>query len=267
MLESRPMDLFSGPDRDVARAIGVHDDDGCDDTSSPASVSSVRPEYQRMVSPLLALCRDFGLTVSMVHELNFGLLMRSFESLDRYYDDIPDDKEAERFLEDVFLFLRSWNSVRPIRPLRLPAELIDHLTSLREVLLQTGTLNVFFDYVSRICQLSRDARKIQGIREYVRCSLSQGELTGELVSAVLDFDSPPEDFVPFMTYLAATGKLIDDYWDADTDYKKGEIAIKPGFAFKNYLRALLIKRVAWIVAHHPNKTRALRSTGAILRNV
>lgn len=260
------MDLFNGPDPDVARAIGVADD-GDDARGVPSPASPVRPEYQRLAPHVLALCCDFGLTVDMVHKLNLDTLMRSFESLDRHYDAISDDGAAEQFLEDVFLFLRSHNSVRPIRPLRLPTELIGHLASLREVLSQTGTLNLFFEAVSRICQLSRDARKVCEIREYVRCSLTQGELTGKLVLEVLDFDHPPQNFAPFMLYVAATGKLFYDYRDADSDYKAEQIAIKPGFAFRNYIRVLLLERITWIVAHHPNRTRALRDAGAILRTV
>lgn len=223
-------------------------------TSSP-----IRTEYERVVPYILDLCRDFGLDPQAEQNLNLATLMRSLECLDRHYDAISDEKKATKFVQDVFLFLRSQDGVlRGIRPIELPEELIQHLIVLREVLHQTLSMGYFIDLTGDITKLSREAREITHVREYIRSSLAQGQLTGELVLKVLDFNDTPATFSPFMTQIAAAGNLYDDYRDAEADYKDGRMIMKPGFVFKTALRIALTERAAWIAAHHPNKPRALQ---------
>lgn len=238
-------------DSELMSALGFDDEA---DSGSP-----VRSEYNQVVPHILNLCRDFGVDPQAEQNLNLATLMRSLECLDRYYDAISDEKMAEKFVQNVFVFLRMHDAtLRVIRPIELPAELIQHLVALREVLRQTGSMQSFIDLTSQITKHSREARRVTDTREYVRHSLSQGKLSGMIILNVLDFDTIPTKFSSFMTYVAATGNLYDDLYDADTDFASGQLAIKPGFIFKTTLRGILAERAARIVAQHPNKARALR---------
>ena len=238
-------------DSDFTSILGLQDDE----SSTP---SPIRPEYERVVPHILNLCRDFGLEPQAMQHLNLVALMRSLECLDRYYDAITDDKQAERFVQDVFLFLQTQDGVlRSIRPVTFSTDLTQNLVALREVLHQTLSMQDFVDHVSALTQLSRQARKITEIRKYIRSSLLQGEIMGELVLKVLDFTEAPENFPPFMIRVASVGNLFDDYFDANADYASGQLAIEPGFMFKTALRLVLTEKATWIAAHHPNKQRAL----------
>ncbi len=247
---------FTTPDSDLLQILGIHDNKDTSSSSSP-----VRPEYERVVPHILDLCRDFGLDPDVTQDLNLLTLMRSLECLDRYYDAISDERKADIFIQDVFLFLHAHQDgiLRPIRPVELPAELTQQLIALQEVLHQTRSLQDFMDLTSQLARLSRQARAITEIRDYIRSSLLQGELMGDLVLKVLDFQDVPEKFPPFMICVAAAGNLFDDYLDAHADYASGQLAIKPGFLFKVAFQLALTEKVAWIAAHHPNKQRALRT--------
>lgn len=239
-------------DSDFTSILGLQDDESS--TGSP-----VRTEYGRVVPHILNLCRDFGLDPQVTQNLNLAALMRSLECLDRYYDAITDDRQAERFAQDVFLFLQTQEGVlRSIRPVVLPDDLTRNLVTLREVLHQTQSMQDFMDHASALTRLSRQAREITDIREYIRSSLLQGEIMGELVLKVLDFSEAPEHFSNFMIRVAAAGNLFDDYFDASADYASGQLAIKPGFMFKAAFQLVLTEKAAWIAAHHPNKQRALQ---------
>lgn len=240
-------------DFDFVQILGIRDNQ---DTSS---ASAVRSEYERVVPHILNLCRDFGLDPQAMQSLNLAALMRSLECLDRYYDAITDDKQAERFVQDVFLFLQTQEGIlRSIRPVVLPDDLTRNLVTLREVLHQTQSMQDFMDHTSALTRLSRQAREITDIREYIRSSLLQGEIMGELVLKVLDFPEAPEHFSNFMIRVAAAGNLFDDYFDAHMDHASGQLAIKPGFMFKAAFQLVLTEKAAWIAAHHPNKPRALQ---------
>lgn len=239
-------------DSDFTSILGLQDDESLD-------ASPVRREYERVVPHILNLCRDFGLEPQVTQNLNLTTLMRSLECLDRYYDAISDEKMAEKFVQDVFLFLHTQEGIlRPIRPVELPADLMQHLIALKEVLHQTQSMQDFVELTSQLTRLSRQARQITEIREYIRSSLLQGEIMGDLVLKVLDFQDAPEKFSPFMIHVAAAGNLFDDYFDASADYASGQLAIKPGFMFKTAFQLVLTEKAAWIAAHHPNKSRALQ---------
>jgi len=240
------------PDSDFTSILGHQDDETS--TGSP-----VRTEYERVVPHILNLCRDFGLDPQVTQGLNLVVLMRSIECLDRYYDAIMDDKQAERFVQDVFLFLQTQEGVlRSIRPVVFPDDLTQNLVALRETLHQTQTMQDFMDHAFALTRLSRQAQKITEIREYIRSSLLQGEIMGELVLKVLNFPETPDHFSNFITHVAAAGNLFDDYIDASADYASGQLAIKPGFMFKTVFQLVLTEKAAWIAAHHPNKQRALQ---------
>lgn len=239
-------------DSDFTSILGLQSNESLD-------ASPIRREYERVVPHILNLCRDFGLEPQAMQHLNLATLMRSLECLDRYYDAIADDKQAEKFVQDVFIFLHTQEGVlRGIRLVVLPDDLIQHLTVLREVLHQTQSMQDFMDHASALTRLSRQARKITEIRDYIRSSLLQGEITGELVLKVLDFVDAPGNFSKFMIRVAAAGNLFDDYLDASADYASGQMSIKPGFMFKAALQFALTENAAWIAAHHPNKQRALQ---------
>lgn len=242
---------FDGIDSGVASVLGFDDEA---DSGSP-----VRSEYARVVPHILTLCRDFGLDPQVEQNLNLATLMRSLECLDRHYGAIADEKMAEKFVQDVFVFLHMYDrTLGVIHHIDLPPELIQRLTELREMLRQTGSMQSFIELTSQITTLSREARKVKDIREYVRCSLTQGKLAGTIVLNTLDFDTTPTKFSSFVTYVAATANLFDDLCDADDDFASGQLAINPGFVFKNVLRGVLAERAASILVHHPNKARALR---------
>ncbi len=120
---------------------------GICDNEDPLSASPVRSEYERVVPHILDLCRDFRLDPQVTQNLNLATLMRSLECLDRHYDAISDEKMAEKFVQDVFLFLHTHGGIlRPIRPVELPADLMQHLTALREVLHQTQSMQDFVEF-------------------------------------------------------------------------------------------------------------------------
>lgn len=238
-----------GPDNSW---LGIEDEE--DATTSQAEV---RSEYLRAVPHLIGLCRDFGVNLSLEQEMDLATLMRAAESIDRYLDRIKDPTAAHQLAQDVFSFLSLQPGVRLLRPVKLPAELVEHLGLLREVLRRTGTLPSFAKSVQQACEVTLQSRVVQDQREYIRLSLKEGELTGQLMLDVLNVSHAPLGFSEYIIRAAATGNLYDDLIDAQQDHAEGLMAFKPGLPFRILARVELTKGVTWLVVHHPNKKRAL----------
>lgn len=208
----------------------------------------VRIVYSRISLYLSNLAADFGVELSSEDLESLSTVLYAFEAVDRVYDGTDDEKERDKMVNEVLLFLRGQD--RSV----LPVELIEVLTPLRDLMFKKACTGEFIDVVKRIFYLSDMARDTENVDDLINGALVEGELSADLILMLMN--DVRGDLAKYWKKVFTTGNLGDDLFDARTDFAKGERKgdIKTSF----YLRGGIEfgKRVVDLVLSHPNKFKA-----------
>jgi len=230
----------------------------------------VRPEYRKLVAdlPLLASAFDCRLPAPVLRDVEtFTLAM---ECVDRLLDGIADPTARRSFGAAVMAALEGPGPVGVGRPAARPVgagpaaragdgpgftrELWARLSALREVIERRCV-------VERFCRLARHAlsnteriRTTRSRRRYVAAVEIEGRLTVELALTLLEGHCSGA-FIGFFRSLAEPCNLYDKLRDARGDFRRGEIALRPGLRLHALLLAALLRRLPGAIRRHPRPDR------------
>lgn len=225
-----------------------------EDSTSP----SPGEEYLRAIPHFTELCRDFDMELSLLQEMDLKMLMRVLGHLDHHLDSLKEPALAEQFFRDVFLFLMPQPGLRSLRPSRLSQALTDQLQMLRDHLSQKGALRYFVEAAQDAYSLTLQSRAVHDVQDYIRLSLQEGGRVGGLMLTILEVPSVQHRFSDYVVRAASAAHLLSDVRRIDEHHSQNRIAFKPGMTFRALSRLELLKHVAWLVTHHPNKMRAIQ---------
>ncbi len=123
----------------------------------------------------------------------------------------------------------------------LVPELERWLAQLREVAERRRVQCAFCGIVRALLRNSEQMRTTTAHRQFIKSAVLEGRLMVELLLLILAEVSTPQ-FDGFMRRLSGPANLIDKLRDAGSDFRRGEMALRPTLAFRVRLVCEILRR-------------------------
>ena len=195
----------------------------------------VRAVYRKLHSDFHVLTKPFGIPIS--HELNGDLahLIAALDVVDRELDEIEEFNRRKSFGEALIGYLRGKFSVVAYEP--APAELVTRMHSLRNIIVRREIQSEFCDTVATILKHTEAKRQTNDKCQMIRHLVTEWRSTGHLTILLLGKQSTKK-FEEFFYLACEMMPAIDTIQDARSDYRKGQIKIRPGLGL--YAKLFLV---------------------------
>jgi hypothetical protein len=209
---------------------------------------TIRGEYRKLADDLPALVAEFGGVLGAREHADIATFAAAIERVDRVLDATVDRAARVDLAAAVVAMLDG--TARSTGNAATDARLI----ALRAALVRRDT-------VARFVELARDTlattERLRGARRvgaYLDAIESEGRLMVEMTLVILE-PLVPSDFVAFLRATAELGNLADKLVDARGDYRRGEIAVRPGIVAHARIVARMLRYLPRAAALHPSRLR------------
>jgi len=199
--------------------------------------AGARREYFKLPRDLAVLTSSFGIALPAQVQRDAAVLAFSIECADRLLDAIPQTSRRARFSASVVSCLRGEGLILDA----LTPELAWWLGQLREVAARRRVHDAFCQIVRDLLGNSEFMRTTTRHGEFIEGALREGRLMVELLLLILaDVSTPPFD--SFMRRLSEPANLSDKLRDAGSDFRRGEMTLRPTLAFRLRLVCEILRR-------------------------
>jgi hypothetical protein len=217
-------------------------------TTMSIQMDTLRREYVKLGDELPALMREFGCALSAEELAGVRALVAAVEGVDRVLDAIAERDHRRTFASAVVDLLdgAAGSTGAP--------EVDARLAELRMALCERDIAAPFVRLARATFATTERMRTTRRARVYLDAVEREGQLLVELALLFVRTSATPA-FVEFLRATAELGNLTDKLLDARGDFRRGEIAIRPGLALHARLAARIVRHLPRAAARHPSRLR------------
>jgi len=223
-------------------------------TLPPPSWKGVRSIYKKLSEEFHILTNAFNLTLAHQTKTNLDHLIIVIDEVDNCVDELPDKSARDSVTGSLINYLgddeEKWKHVDATESLSLKMENIKYIVH-KEYIQQEflEAAKSIFHYT----EIKRHTTNIDEIINYIRL---EGQATALLPLSILKIKSE-EPFGKFFTSLCMIMGIADLVFDANKDYKKGFIKLKPSFTLYTKLSVITLKEGLQLLLAFPKKIKFL----------
>ena len=126
------------------------------------------------------------------------------------------------------------------------------MDSLRETIVARGVAARFVGLVGATLANTETIRTTRRPRVYLDGIEREGELAAEMALLLMRPYASPR-LVEFFRAIASPANLVDKVIDARADFRRGELAMRPGIWLHARLVRRMLRRVPRAAARHPHR--------------
>jgi hypothetical protein len=201
-----------------------------------------------LAAELPGLALEFGCRLPAAACREVTTFMLATECIDRHLDALGDAGERERLAAGLLKALAGEEGDCGVHAGFAP-ELARHVAALARVVARDRAAE-FGALARRALDNTERMRTTRDPAEYVACVEEEGRLTVALALVFLEPHCTPT-FLAFFRSVAELGNLADKLKDARADFRRGELALRPGLRVHARLLAAFVRRVPVAAARHP----------------
>lgn len=209
----------------------------------------VRPEYVKLADGLPALAREFGEELGAAAAGDVRVFMAALECIDRVLDAVDDAGARARLSRAIVARLDGGDGASAHH------ELDGKLRALTAMAARRGIARELARLGERALDNTERMRTARDARQFVDCVRREGRLTVEMALLVAALDG---ECARFLRGVAELCNLYDKLKDARGDFRRGEMALRPGARLHARLLAATLARVPAAARLHPRLDRFVR---------
>lgn len=208
-----------------------------------------RPEYTlENMGRVITVLQDFGIEVSPQEQYEFDQLFCGIDFADQLTDDLrvlPVDPNH------ILSFL---TGKRDLLPPEIPKNAIENFSFLRKMVSERDIGPQLEEVVDKLLSLRGQLFSANTIPDYIKLTREEAVTSAELAFLFLP-EEAPTNVKKFLIQANILGNLTDNLLDLDSDFAQGQISLRPSQDLKHALKIEIVKQVAVLSLHYPQKKR------------
>jgi hypothetical protein len=205
-------------------------------SDEPVDWYQVRSVYRKLHADFQVLTRPFGIRISRELDQDLAHLIGAIDVVDRELDGIEGADQRKAFGVALLRYLRG--SAFAVDHDSDSIELVSRIRVLRRIIVRRKIQASFCKTVEEILRNTEAKRQSMNASQMIGHLITEWRSTGHLTVLFLGNHSTPE-FEKFFHLACEMMPAIDTIQDARSDYRKGQMKIRPSIGFYLKLVAVL----------------------------
>lgn len=218
------------------------------------SWENVRTLYKKLSDEFGLLTDSFKIELSQETKTNLDHLIIVIDDVDQCIDELPKKSTRDAITSSLIAYLE--NNEEKWFHEKASTIMLNQIEILKIIILKEDIQREFIEAAKEIFNLTELKRHTEKVDELIKFIKLEGEATARLPLSILKID-PQEKFGIFFSRLCMIMGIVDLVFDANQDYKKGYIQIKPSIKLYFKLIKITISEGLKLIFSFPNKFKFL----------